>query len=550
MPIATVEDVLELALPAGTQLVAGTSGAGDEVAWVSVVHSIPPAPGSIEGHELVLVAQEALDGVSPSSFLDVIRRMRTDQVAGIAVVGDALPETRDLADALGLPLLSLPAGTRLQQVERAVMALIVNRRAELERRGVQIYRQLAQIEIEDRGIAAIVEALGDITGKTVALQDEHLELRYYSSPGMPRFSREVAAAYLREDPGLGDWLQGVTLVSTSPPIGRFDLPQPGTARFVAPIIIRGNISGYISVLGAESDLTEMDRVATGRAASVCAIELAKQRAIIEAENRMRGDFVDDLLADTFSSEEAITGRAKLLGYDLRPPCAVMVFGWDRSQADLLADRGESYVQRMRIALDVALGDALASQAGRVLVRVRNDEAYVVYPAGQMGTAELERTAEQLRQRVMSRAESLTIACGVSPAYPELKSMPQAFRQAEQALTVAQRLFGGNRTMPFDRLGIYRLLFPLQGAPELEQFHQEILHELLEYDRRHNADLAGTLRAFFACHGNLTKVAEQLFVHRNTLAYRLERIQKITGLDLDDPEDRLCLQLALKVEDML
>ncbi|MCL4370234.1 MAG: helix-turn-helix domain-containing protein [Chloroflexi bacterium] len=550
MPIATVEDVLELALPAGTRILAGAGSIANEVAWVSVLHALPLVSDSIEGSELILLSPESLNQTDNVLFLRLLHQLTADHVAAVALVGEVLPEAIALADSLGLPLLSLPPGTRLQQVERAVMALIVNRRAELERRGVQIYRQLAQIEIEDRGIAAIVEALGDITGKTVALQDENLDLRYYSSPGLPRFSRDVAAAYLREQAGLAEWLRGTALVSTSPPIGHFTLPQPGMARFVAPIIIRGNVSGYISVLGADSELTELDRVATGRAASVCAIELAKQRAIIEAENRMRGDFVDDLLSGGFASEEAILARSKLLGYDLRPPYAVMIYGWDQPLSELVAEHGESDVQRLRIALDIALSDALSAETGRVLLRVRNDHAHVAYPVGQMAPDELERTAEQLRQRVVSRVDGVTISVGVSLAYHELTSIPQGYHQAEQALVIAQRLFGGSRTVLFDKLGIYRLLFPLHGTPELRQFHQEILSGLLEYDERHRADLVGTLKAFFAHHGNLTKVAEQLFVHRNTLTYRLDRIQKITGLDLDDPEDRLCLQLALKLEDML
>ncbi len=550
MPVATVEDVLELALPAGTRILAGTTGVTNEVAWVSVLHFLPPAAESIEGNELVLLSPEALDQMDSSTFETALRQLTTQQVAAVAVLGELFPQALSLGDSLNLPLLSLPAGTRLQQVERAVMALIVNRRAELERRGVQIYRQLAQIEIEDRGIAAIVEALGGITGKAVALQDDNLELRYYFPPSMPRFNRDSVALHLRDDTRLAEWLKGTTLVSTSPPIGHFEVPQLGISRFVAPIIIRGSISGYISVLGTESELTEMDRVATGRAASVCAIEMAKQRAIIEAENRMRGDFVDDLLSGGFSSEEAILARSKLLGYDLRPPYAVLIYGWDQSLSDMVAEHGESDVQRLRIALDLALGDALSAETGRVLVRVRNDQAYVAYPVGQMGPDDIERLADQLRQRVLSRVDGVTISVGVSPSYAEMRQIPQGYHQAEQALLIAQRLFGGSRTMLFEKLGIYRLLFPLHGSPELRQFHDEVLRELLDYDERHKADLAGTLKAFFACHGNLTKVAERLFVHRNTLTYRLERIQRITGLDLDNPEDRLCLQLALKLEDLL
>jgi purine catabolism regulator len=294
----------------------------------------------------------------------------------------------------------------------------------------------------------------------------------------------------------------------------------------------------------------MDRVATGRAGSVFAIEIAKQRAIIEAENRMRGDFVDDLLAGSFTTEEAAISRAKLLGYDLRPPYAILVYGWDQPMVDLQSQYGDGYVQRLRIALDLALGDGLSAEGRKALLRVRNDQAYVAYPAAQMDTTEVERVAERLRQRVLARSDSAPISVGVSPTFSLLGAAPTAFHQAEQALTIAQRLFGGNRAIHFDRLGVYRLLFPLRDRPELQQFYDEMLRALNEYDQRHGSNLVGTLREYFIHHGNLSKVSEALFVHRNTLSYRLERIQLISGRNLEDAEDRLSLHLALKLEDML
>ena len=92
--------------------------------------------------------------------------------------------------------------------------------------------------------------------------------------------------------------------------------------------------------------------------------------------------------------------------------------------------------------------------------------------------------------------------------------------------------------------MYRLLFQFEHNPELLAFQEEILGPLLAYEG--GRDLIQTLEAYFEHNGNLTHAAEALFVHRNTLIYRLERIAGIAGLDLDKPETRLAVQLALHI----
>ncbi|MEZ4634025.1 MAG: helix-turn-helix domain-containing protein [Caldilineaceae bacterium] len=77
-----------------------------------------------------------------------------------------------------------------------------------------------------------------------------------------------------------------------------------------------------------------------------------------------------------------------------------------------------------------------------------------------------------------------------------------------------------------------------------------MRPLIEHDENRNAELVETLEAFFACHGNLSQTATRLHIHRNTLTYRLERIAAITRLDLDDPDARFSLQLALKLRPVL
>jgi purine catabolism regulator len=91
---------------------------------------------------------------------------------------------------------------------------------------------------------------------------------------------------------------------------------------------------------------------------------------------------------------------------------------------------------------------------------------------------------------------------------------------------------------------YRLLFQIEHSPELIAFQEETLGPLLAHEGA--TELIHTLETYFSHNGNLSQTAEALFIHRNTLIYRMERIASITGLDLDNPENRLAIQLALRI----
>ncbi|HHT44100.1 MAG TPA: hypothetical protein GXZ89_01150 [Fastidiosipila sp.] len=85
--------------------------------------------------------------------------------------------------------------------------------------------------------------------------------------------------------------------------------------------------------------------------------------------------------------------------------------------------------------------------------------------------------------------------------------------------------------------------------ELEQYFTETLRPLLDYDKKKSTDLVRTLESYFKNNSNINKTSEELFTHYNTILYRLERIQEITKLDLNDANDRLNLELAMRLRSL-
>jgi purine catabolism regulator len=156
--------------------------------------------------------------------------------------------------------------------------------------------------------------------------------------------------------------------------------------------------------------------------------------------------------------------------------------------------------------------------------------------------ELDR---RLREHVQAEFEGARLVSGLSGPANTLTEWPAVHQQAVRAMQLGQRLHF-NHLVEFNSLGIYQLLSQLEHLPEVANFAEQIIGPLAEYDRQHRGSLVKTIDAYFNHHANVSQTAESLFIHRNTLLYRLERIQELTGQDINQADMRLALQLALKL----
>ena len=145
---------------------------------------------------------------------------------------------------------------------------------------------------------------------------------------------------------------------------------------------------------------------------------------------------------------------------------------------------------------------------------------------------------------------LPFACGVGAERPALEA-PASLAEARLAAEIARRQPAGG-VVRYDQLGADRLLLVLlrDNRSDLEDFVRATLGPLLEHDRHSATTLLPTVAAFVARGGRLRETAASLIVHRNTLAYRLDRAAELLGADLKDPATRLAVELALRALPLL
>jgi sugar diacid utilization regulator len=263
----------------------------------------------------------------------------------------------------------------------------------------------------------------------------------------------------------------------------------------------------------------------------------------EMHATLRSETLQALLTGTYANEALMASRAAQLGFDLALPHAVLdvelaatgPYGEDGRSPDRDGD-----ARTLASTLELSLG---------AWVRVRGANVMALLPVPSAGGIPdlLERVRVLLKR---------TFADGVPAWAGGLGEPAQApsgvHRSAEEAHTAEQlgvQVLGpGHIARPAD-LGIYRLLLALRRTGELAPFVERTLAPL-KHDRRMGEVLVETLEVFFACNGNVSQAKERLHLHRNSMHYRLHRIRELLGHDLEDPDLRLALQLAIKGQRVL
>ena len=542
MPLVTVSELLRLALPPGTQVVAGAAGLGNAVTWTRLLRARPASLGRIEQGEIWLLSAAALQLVGdPRSVARMVREMAQAGVVALVTPEALGREVEAQADQVRTPVLRVPADAPLGEIEKAIVSVLVDRDRAIGHRVQDVYERLLSTLVEDRGLELISDIVAEVTGKAVYLLDEHFQPTVQTGGG-ERAAEALADVRRRHWEGvLGNVAERLVVVRsvTSEPM----------AVALRPLTLRGAVEGYLALLGPADEFVDFDHLVADRAASVLAIELAKQSAVVEARLRLQGDFLTDLLDNPAPPQEPLIERARRLGYDLSRAHLVFVLRPREGEST----NGAVSLRGHQRFVDAARRRLVLTDV-TTLLRERDGSVQVLMPCPpevepsdvDAGLTWVERLRSSLEESLAPEAVSVVAGVGRTPG-PDTTPYA-AMREASRAADIAASMAPDSPpALHFARLGALRLIFHLADNPELRAFQRDVLGPLEVSDAARRSEFVRTLDAFLRAGGNHMRAARDLSVHRNTLIYRLERVQELLGgANLEDPETRLNLQLALKI----
>ncbi|GGX03034.1 cyclic diguanylate phosphodiesterase [Streptomyces lomondensis] len=306
--------------------------------------------------------------------------------------------------------------------------------------------------------------------------------------------------------------------------------------WIAAVAAGGELLGAL-VLRGHPGLDPVDQRTLERAAMVTSLLLLARRSAAEAEQRVRGELLDDLLDARDRDPRLLRERATRLHADLDAVHVVLAARLEGGAADA----GQEADARRRLAS--AASHLAATRHG--LAAARDGGAVLLLPLGPGDTAgELARgTARQLGTAVHA-----PVTVGASAPAGDLATRPEAVatayaeaRRCLDALGLLGRRGDGAAAGDFGFLGLL-----LAGDRDIPGFVDRTIGEVVAYDRRRGTELLRTLDAYFACGMSPARTKDELHVHVNTVAQRLERVGRLLGDDWQSPARALEIQLALRL----
>ncbi len=526
-----IGDILRLALPLDTDFLGSPNHTRRPVKWVTPLVSWQGLAAQVEKDDLVLVPST----LSTVDWASQIAKLAQLGVTAVILFDIANTAAQKAANTFDIPLIIISKGRTVREVHQAIAALLADQKTATSERGMQLYRQLSVMSREDQGLQAMTDVMSKLTGKIVVIQDKRLDIQAMSVPSNNEIDLGDLRNALQQREGLPPVLRNRKQAAhIRQSYWQQMLLGEEIGRLLSPIIAGDRARGYLSVVGYASSLDLLDTLTVENGALACALEMAKAKAVSEVRKELRGDFLEGLISGTFSMKE-INRLSKRLDHDTQPPHAVMVFAWDGLNSPSLR------------RLETAINWVLSNHTRPALVHIHPDEHISIFQAfkddGDMET--VSDLAARIEQQISEEFSKARIVGGMSGPAHGLEEWPKVYTEAVQAMQLCQRL-GLPHTVEFGSLGVYRLLTGLEDNPSVQQFAEQVLGSLGQYDDQHHGSLIETIDAFFKHHGNISRTAESLYVHRNTLLYRLERIQELTNHDLNQSDMRLALHLALKL----
>ncbi|HEY8634491.1 MAG TPA: GAF domain-containing protein [Candidatus Dormibacteraeota bacterium] len=398
-----------------------------------------------------------------------------------------------------------------------------------------IHERFTKLSLEGAGLQSILEGVGSLAGGRAALYSaDGYRVRGVgeASDGMPariHVPSPLAQAGAREV--------------------RINAGRPARALDLVPVRAGPDVLGLLAV-GVDEKTVDSHgrRRALEHGSTVLALELAKERAAAEVERRLRGDLVEEVLAGGLEGDEAerVARQAERLGHRLPQRAWVMVLepDDDETEAALVAPGRPD-------RLDAALSGIVRSRLPDALTLVRSSSAVFLVPDEiAADLAAIEKLAAQILAGAAAVMKPGSASVGIGNLASSVGELARSHLEARQALRLTRRAGGRGRVASYRSLGAFRLLLEVQSPEALRRFVDELLGTLLKYAQSRDTPLLETLEALSAARWVRRAAARNLGIHINSMSYRVERIQALTGLQLDDPETRVAISIALRARTML
>ena len=547
----TIKDALEMLASVNIQVIAGETYLDRNISSVNIIE-VPTVSDWMKGGELVFTSGFAFQG-NMNSACEIISDLYNANVAALVIKPSKyLPEIPrqiiDCAETLGFPLLQIPEEMPYSIIMQPISEKIINTQLDSLRNIENAHNRLMMALLEGKSITSICETLSDLISQDVYLFDKQFQI-ITSSKNNTESSEEamnmISKALLDNKEAMFECKAHHWASFFIEPINDEIIYIPLDINFVRTtfLIVRLN----------NKPLQDYDYIAMENAGTVITHVLQQQQALLETEWQLRGECLDDLIWRNYSDINTALGRAEFFGVDLTKDFCIFVI--DRSKADSMQNQNSANdiaqdfdeIERLRDSIRRAMSYAnypilIQNKVNTIVILVELPNI-LEYRITKMKLCSL--LTETIKQYVN---ENFII--GVSKVHNSIPEVKIAYKESITAIKCGYALKNRTNHVFFDDMGVFSFLYELQESEATQSFFDQKFGALLRYDKEKDGDLINTLKTYFNCNCNIQKTSEALFLHKNSVIYRLHKIEQLTHTFLNDRESTFQLQLCIKLLSLL
>ncbi|QJC51237.1 PucR family transcriptional regulator [Paenibacillus albicereus] len=558
-----IGDLIHAPMLGSSRLVAGKEGLDRLVSSVNMMDS-PDIFDFLKPSELLLTTAYAVKD-QPEVLVRLVEEMGRLGCAGLGIKTKRYfdripPELIEAADRHRLPLLELGLDCSLADAVQQLMARILQVRTEEMRYALLAHRQLTELVMEGRSLQDLIEAVGRLIGLPVLLLGAEGE-PVASSGIVPEEAFSSRLASETDPPGIEHPLTGAIFRRLRESFGRSslrpvylpldDVPSCRWSGVLAAPIHTTQLQGGLLAACESGAPDEMAYQTLEQAANVASFELLKTLAVRERSRRFKHDFLSDVVDGLIAQESEIARRGRRYGLEPDRPyvCAVIKKDPPAGQEAGGGSSPQRMDRRERDELYEAVKKAARSAGLGGLLFAKQDGLAMIEPCLQGGPSGLERLLGMPLQRVVLQAgEALGIglSCGIGNPSDRLSSLSRSFQEAGNAWK-SGLLVGKRRFLQFSHVQELPELLRMLPLPERRRFVAETFGALDTAEE--SEELRRTLRAYYEHQGRIADTAKALYVHRNTVLYRMAKIEQLCGRSLRAPADSLRFRTAFQLEEL-
>jgi len=547
----TVREAMRIGGLVKCKVVAGEAGLDRCIDHITVME-VPDVIQWLKGNDFLLTSLYPIKD-DPDAIQNLVQQLNAVGSSALAIkthryVKEIPKEIIEAGNRLRLPIIEIHKDVSYLDIMTPLMEIMLHKTDSGQEKLEGFFQWMTELALGGKGIPALIDALQQVAENYITIESETSLLEFGGNKPISPLSR----------------MQKNELKAAKRSI-RMERPidHGMTPCIITPLLLNDELYGYVTCWQTKREFLQQDFNMLDRCVPLIALEFLKVITKMEVEQTYKDDFLSEILTGNVKDPGEIVEKGKMFGWDLNQRYQVLAIAFQQASPPNDERKQDTvWQQEWRRRQLRKVGDMFRFHDEPVLVTARKELIIVLYPRKDtVSSRELPYRhdpqkepmlllAESIRAKLSEEVGDLDCIVGIGRFYPDLNGIHRGYSEAVQAIRLGKPISGESGVVHYEDLGLFRLLGQHQDRSELKQLCSETVGKLADYDGSSNANLVATLTEYFSNNCALAETADKMFVHVNTMKYRLQKIEQLTGCSVHNAEHRLLLHVGLKIYQLL